>query len=158
MSNLSFRAMLTADLDAVLLLELASHTHPWTRGNFTDSLAAGHWAYCVESEESNSLWAYFILFPAVEELHLLNITVNPAVRRRGIGKYLMTAIENIARQSYCQRIILEVRSSNFIAMKLYERLGFELMGQRKEYYPVDALSGVREDAEVMAKSLKIDTL
>jgi ribosomal-protein-alanine N-acetyltransferase len=43
-------------------------------------------------------------------------------------------------------------------MKLYERLGFELIGQRKEYYPVDALSGVREDAEVMAKSLKIDTL
>ncbi|CAN1547037.1 RimI Acetyltransferases [Burkholderiaceae bacterium] len=158
MSNLSFRAMLTADLDAVLLLELASHTHPWTRGNFTDSLAAGHWAYCVESEASNALWAYFILFPAVDELHLLNITVNSAVRQRGIGTCLMTSIENIARQSHYQRIILEVRASNLVAIKLYERLGFEHIGQRKEYYPLDALLGVREDAKVMAKSLKIDTL
>ena len=158
MSNLSFRAMLTADLDAVLLLELASHTHPWTRGNFTDSLAAGQWAYCVESEASNALWAYFILFPAVDELHLLNITVNSAVRQRGIGTCLMTSIENIARQSHYQRIILEVRASNLVAIKLYERLGFEHIGQRKEYYPLDALLGVREDAKVMAKSLKIDTL
>ena len=98
------------------------------------------------------------MFPAVDELHLLNITVNSAVRQRGIGTCLMTSIENIARQSHYQRIILEVRASNLVAIKLYERLGFEHIGQRKEYYPLDALLGVREDAKVMAKSLKIDTL
>lgn len=146
------------DIERVLALELQSHIHPWTRGNFTDSLAAGHWAYCIENENSSDLIAYFILFPAVDELHLLNITVNPAVRRQGIGMRLMTSVENIARQSYCQRIILEVRPSNLAAIKLYENLGFTLIGKRLQYYPLDPKSGEREDAHVLAKSLKMNTL
>lgn len=146
------------DIERVLALELQSHIHPWTRGNFTDSLAAGHWAYCIENEDSSDLIAYFILFPAVDELHLLNITVNPAVRRQGIGMRLMTSVENIARQSYCQRIILEVRPSNLAAIKLYENLGFTLIGKRLQYYPLDPKSGEREDAHVLAKSLKMNTL
>ncbi len=158
MANLAFRAMQKDDLERVLTLELESHLHPWTRGNFTDSLAAGHWAYCIESDTSKELLAYFILFPAVDELHLLNITVNPAVRRRGIGTRLMASIENIARQSHCQRIILEVRPSNTIALQLYAHVGFLLIGQRKQYYPLDPQLGEREDAYVLAKSLKINTL
>ncbi|MCE7506918.1 ribosomal protein S18-alanine N-acetyltransferase [Polynucleobacter sp. IMCC30063] len=158
MANLAFRAMQKDDLERVLTLELESHLHPWTRGNFTDSLAAGHWAYCIESDTSKELLAYFILFPAVDELHLLNITVNPAVRRRGIGTRLMASIENIARQSHCQRIILEVRPSNTIALQLYAQVGFLLIGQRKQYYPLDPQLGEREDAYVLAKSLKINTL
>lgn len=158
MANLAFRAMQKDDLERVLTLELESHLHPWTRGNFTDSLAAGHWAYCIESDTSKELLAYFILFPAVDELHLLNITVNPTVRRRGIGTRLMASIENIARQSHCQRIILEVRPSNTIALQLYAQVGFLLIGQRKQYYPLDPQLGEREDAYVLAKSLKINTL
>jgi ribosomal-protein-alanine N-acetyltransferase len=158
MANFVFRAMQMDDIARVLVLELESHLHPWTQGNFTDSLAAGHWAYCIESEESGDLIAYFILFPGVDELHLLNITVNPLVRRQGIGERLMSSVENIARQSHCQRIILEVRPSNAAAIKLYEKLGFVLIGKRKQYYPLDPESGEREDAHVLAKSLKMDTL
>ena len=86
-SELSFLPMTTADLDAVLAIESISHIHPWTQGNFLDSLAAGHWAYCVRPQLEDAikgsyldpeiLWAYCILFPAVDELHLLNITVSP---------------------------------------------------------------------------------
>ena len=68
--------MSDADLDEVLLMEYASHAHPWSRGNFLDSIAAGHWAYCMReaNEEPKTIWAYCILLPAVDDLHLLNIT------------------------------------------------------------------------------------
>ena len=165
-SELSFLPMTTADLDAVLAIESVSHIHPWTQGNFSDSLAAGHWAYCVRPQLEDAikgsyldpeiLWAYCILFPAVDELHLLNITVSPKLRRLGIGAKMMHAIEGVAAQQQMPRIILEVRPSNINALQLYQALGYEQIGLRKNYYPVDAISGLREDAWVFAKSIKLE--
>lgn len=164
-SELSFLPMTVADLDAVLSIESVSHIHPWTKGNFSDSLAAGHWAYCVRPQladpikgsylDPEVLWAYCILFPAVDELHLLNITVSPKLRRLGIGVKMMNAIEGVAAQQNMPRIILEVRPTNDAALKLYQSLGYEQIGLRKNYYPVDAASGLREDALVLAKSIKL---
>ena len=165
-SELSFLPMTTADLDSVLAIESASHIHPWTQGNFSDSLAAGHWAYCIRPQLEDAikgsyldpeiLWAYCILFPAVDELHLLNITVSPKLRRLGIGAKIMNAIEGVASQKKMPRIILEVRPSNVSALQLYQSLGYEQIGLRKNYYPVDATSGLREDAWVLAKSIKLE--
>jgi ribosomal-protein-alanine N-acetyltransferase len=165
-SELSFLPMTTADLDAVLAIESISHIHPWTQGNFLDSLAAGHWAYCVRPQledavrgsylDPDILWAYCILFPAVDELHLLNITVSPKLRLLGIGAKMMHAIEGVAAQQQMPRIILEVRPSNINALQLYQTLGYEQIGLRKNYYPIDAISGLREDAWVFAKSIKLE--
>ena len=165
-SELSFLPMTATDLDSVLAIESISHIHPWTKGNFSDSLSAGHWAYCVRPQLAEAikgsyldpevLWAYCILFPAVDELHLLNITVSPKLRRLGIGNKMMNAIEGVAAQQKIPRIILEVRPSNEHALKLYQSLGYEQIGLRKNYYPVDAASGLREDALVLAKSIKLE--
>ena len=164
-AELSFMPMQSADLDAVLAIELASPPHPWTKGNFTDSLAAGHWAYCirpqVDEKVSGSyldpavLWAYCILFPAVDELHLLNITVSPKLRQLGLGKRIMAAIEGVSAQQNIPRIILEVRPSNHAALRLYQSIGYEQIGLRKGYYPQSPETGAREDAIVMAKSIKL---
>jgi ribosomal-protein-alanine N-acetyltransferase len=165
-SELSFLPMTSSDFDAVLAIESVSHLHPWTQGNFSDSLAAGHWAYCVRPQiedvikgsylDPAILWAYCILFPAVDELHLLNLTVSPKLRRLGIGAKMMNAIEGVAAQQNMPRIILEVRPSNLSALKLYQNLEYEQIGLRKNYYPVDAASGLREDAWVFAKSIKLE--
>jgi len=165
-AELSFLPMQLADLDAVLEIESISHLHPWTRGNFTDSLAAGHWAYCIRPQvdrvikgsflDPAILWAYCILFPAVDELHLLNITVSPKLRKLGLGSRMMSAIEGVAAQQKMPRIILEVRPSNTAAIHLYQALAYEQIGVRKNYYPLDAQTGNREDAIVMAKSIKLE--
>ena len=173
-AELSFMPMQPADLDSVLAIESVSHIHPWTKGNFSDSLAAGHWAYCIRpaSTPSNNrdkfedstqgtyldpqvLWAYCILYPAVDELHLLNITVSPKVRKLGLGARMMAAIEGVAAQQNMPRIILEVRPSNMPAVTLYQKLGYEEIGVRKNYYPANPDTGKREDAIVMAKSIKL---
>ena len=164
-SELSFLPMQVADLDAVLAIESVSHLHPWTRGNFSDSLAAGHWAYCIRPQvdqaikgsflDPDVLWAYCILFPAVDELHLLNITVSPKLRKLGLGARMMAAIEGVAAQQNIPRMLLEVRPSNTGALNLYQKLGYEQIGLRKNYYPANEQTGAREDALVMAKSIKL---
>ncbi|MBU3551788.1 MULTISPECIES: ribosomal protein S18-alanine N-acetyltransferase [Polynucleobacter] len=167
-AELSFMPMQVADLDDVLAIEGVSHIHPWTRGNFSDSLAAGHWAYCIrpQADQANIetgtfldpqvLWAYCILFPAVDELHLLNITVSPKLRMLGLGSRMMAAIEGVAAQQKIPRIILEVRPSNESALALYQKLKYEQIGVRKNYYPASTESRDREDAIVMAKSIKLE--
>ncbi len=166
-AELSFLPMQNADLDSVLEIETVSHLHPWTKGNFSDSLNAGHWAYCIRPQidqvikgsylDPEILWAYCILFPAVDELHLLNITVSPKLRKLGLGKRIMTAIEGVSAQQGIPRIILEVRPSNLAALGLYKSLGYEQIGIRKNYYPHNPQTGSREDAIVMAKSIKLES-
>ena len=166
-AELSFLPMQATDLDAVLEIEAVSHLHPWTKGNFSDSLAAGHWAYCIQPQvdqaikgsylDSAILWAYCILFPAVDELHLLNLTVSPKLRKLGLATRMMAAIEGVAAQQNMPRIILEVRPSNIAAVTLYQKLGYAQIGMRKNYYPADPQLGTREDALVMAKSIKLET-
>jgi ribosomal-protein-alanine N-acetyltransferase len=165
-SELSFAPMQVADLEAVLDIESISHIHPWTKGNFTDSLAAGHWAYCIRPQvdqvikgsflDPDILWAYCILFPAVDELHLLNITVSPKLRKLGLASRIMAAIEGVAAQQKIPKILLEVRPSNIAAFTLYQNLGYEQIGLRKNYYPIDVQTGTREDALVLAKSIKLE--
>jgi ribosomal-protein-alanine N-acetyltransferase len=163
--QLTFMPMQPSDMRTVMSLEAISHSHPWTQGQFLDSLTAGHWAYCIRPEmtakaESLSnlppLWGYCILYPAVDELHLLNITIDPVLRRNGIGSRVMQAIEGIATQQKMSRIILEVRPSNIPAVKLYERMGYAIIGVRRGYYPADEVTGKREDAGVMAKSITLE--
>lgn len=162
--------MQPSDMGEVMSLESVSHRHPWTQANFLDSLTAGHWTYCIRPKSSApllantppplaelpALWGYCILYPAVDELHLLNITIDPVLRRQGIGTRVMQAIEGIALEQQMSRIILEVRPSNIPAVKLYEHMGFTIIGLRKAYYPNDVASGGREDASVMAKSFTLE--
>ena len=166
-AELSFLPMQKADLEEVLKIESISHAHPWTSGNFSDSLAAGHWAYCIRPQadqvvkgsylDPSILWAYCILYPAVDELHLLNITVSPQLRNLGLGQRMMAAIEGVAFQQKMPRILLEVRPTNVAALSLYQKLGYEQIGVRKNYYPASAETGLREDALVLAKSIKLES-
>ena len=148
---LALRPMTAADLDVVMPIEVAAYPFPWSRGNFVDSLAAGHPAWLL-SGANQAVLGYFVAMPGVAEWHLLTLTVAPAVQRQGHGSYLVAALVRLARADAAAQLWLEVRASNAGARALYERLGFAPVGVRKLYYP--APHGKREDAVVM--SLQID--
>ncbi len=143
--RLTRRAMTVRDLDAVVAVEQRAYSHPWSRGNFTDSLAAGYLAELwLQGDE---LLGYFVAMPGVDELHLLNITVAPEHQGRGHGCTLMAALQAHAQQAGAGTLWLEVRESNHRARALYRRLGFTEVGLRRGYYP----SAIRrEDAVVMS--------
>lgn len=145
--------MTIADLDAVMAIESAAYDFPWTRGNFIDSLAAGYLAHLLLAPDGNrSVLGYFVAMAGVEELHLLNITVEPAVQGRGHARTLLGALAVLCRQHGAGSLWLEVRASNGRAKSMYEHVGFTQAGLRKGYYP--ATFGRREDAVVMR--LKVD--
>jgi ribosomal-protein-alanine N-acetyltransferase len=80
-----------------------------------------------------------------DEAHLTTIGVREAYRGKGIGELLLTAAVSLAAMHHAEVLTLEVRASNFTAMKLYEKFGFSQIGMRRGYYLEDG-----EDALVMS--------
>jgi ribosomal-protein-alanine N-acetyltransferase len=141
--------MRDADLDAVMAIESAIYTHPWTYGNFADSLRAGY--ECRTLWLGTELLGYFVLMLAAGEAHLLNLSIAAAQQRAGYGSLLLREAAALARGRGGRRLFLEVRPSNRGAQALYTRFGFRKIGVRRGYYP--AHSG-REDALVLTLTLE----
>ncbi len=139
----------SADLAAVLNVETRAYSHPWTRGNFIDSLAAGYIAELLDAGDAG-LVGYFVAMPGVDELHLLNITVAPEWQGRGHGSALLDIVQAHAAERGLATLWLEVRESNHRARALYRRRGFAEVGLRRAYYPA---AQQREHAVVMSLPL-----
>jgi len=146
--RLDFAPMRAADVDEVTAAEQRSYEFPWTRGNFVDSLQAGHGMWVCR--EDGALIGHLVMMMAVDEAHLLNITVVPERQRLGLGGDLLRHALAVARGHGATRMLLEVRPSNAPALALYRRCRFGEIGRRKGYYPGHA---GREDAIVMAIDL-----
>ena len=136
-------------LDDVLRIENSAYDHPWTRGNFADSLKSGY--QLVALMGGDTLIGYFVAMEGVEEVHLLNITVAPEFQGQGYAVLMLDALAVWARSRQAQWLWLEVRVSNARAMEVYERYGYRRVGERKNYYP--AAQGQREHAVVMSLKL-----
>ena len=142
-----FRPMAEVDLDEVMATEVRQYPFPWTRGNFVDSLNAGYPAWTLRS---GRLLAYAVVMIALDEAHLLNLTVAPDCVRVGHGWSLLDRMAQVARNEGASSMLLEVRPSNDNALRLYRRYGFIAIGRRPDYYPAQA---GREDAIVMRVAL-----
>jgi len=138
------REMNPADMDEVMRVEQSVHAHPWTRGNFTDSLNSN--SVCKVYEDGENMLGYVVLMPAVDEMQLLNISIASEHQRKGLGRKLLGEAMDIARGMRMRRMLLEVRSSNVAALGLYCKTGFSQIGLRRGYYLAD---NGREDAIVM---------
>lgn len=141
--------MREADLDEVMAIENAVYSHPWSRGNFVDSLRAGY--DCLTWRLNGEILGYFILTAAVGEAHLLNLSIAAAHQRKGHGQAVLREAIALARRRGASSVYLEVRPSNHAAQALYRHFGFRAIGVRRGYYP--AYKG-REDALVFALSLQ----
>ncbi len=142
------RPMQMADLDAVMAIEPTIYTHPWTRGNFSDSLNSGYSAWVLEANQK--IIGYALLMMVPDEAHLLNLSVAKDQQKQGLGRYLLEHMLQIAKNHKAANLFLEVRPSNISAIALYENMGFCEMAVRRGYYP--AHNG-REDAVLMGLAL-----
>jgi ribosomal-protein-alanine N-acetyltransferase len=144
----ALRPMRSGDLERVVAIERRIYSHPWTPGNFRDSLQAGYSCWVMEC--ADSLVAYGVLMIGVKEAHLLNLSVAASWQRRGLGRQLLYHFIELARGYEAERVLLEVRPSNHAALALYADAGFRRLHVRRGYYPVD---GGREDAILMELEL-----
>jgi [ribosomal protein S18]-alanine N-acetyltransferase len=144
-----FEPLTEARLDEVVVIERLAYDHPWTVGNFSDSLRSGYQAQLLRA--GDVVLGYFVAMKGVDEVHLLNITVAPAYQGQGWGRVMLEALALWAKGQGAQWLWLEVRVSNVRALRIYEHHGYRRVGERKGYYP--ARHGHREDAVVMSLKL-----
>jgi ribosomal-protein-alanine N-acetyltransferase len=143
-----FEPMTEGRLDEVVAIERRAYGQPWTRGNFSDSLRSGYQAQLLCAGET--VLGYFVAMLGVDEVHLLNITVDPPYQGQGWGRVMLDALALWARTQQAHWVWLEVRTSNTRAQEIYERQGYRRVGERKNYYPAEQ---GREDAIVMSYKL-----
>ena len=133
-------------VSAVVELEKQNFSDPWpdiaVRGELTNKLAL--WLVAMENGE---VVGYVGSQTVLQEADMMNIAVADTHRRRGIAKML---VEELILQLDAYQLSLEVRSSNAPAIALYENLGFQQVGLRKNYY-----RNPKEDALILRKEWKI---
>ncbi len=123
------------DLDAIVALEAATFTNPWTREMIAwelDHSDVSH--FIVVRTADDGVIAYCSFWLLFDELHLNNLAVQLAWRRRGVATALMTEMLREAAMLGARRATLEVRPSNTPALRLYEQLGFTVAATRPDYY------------------------
>mgnify|MGYP006204028637 FL=1 len=150
------RNMSLVDLKEVADIERASYNFPWSQGIFRDCLLAGYQSVVLEitgmpcNQSSRMVRGYGIMSAAAGEAHILNLCVHQEFQSVGYGRQLLNTLLAKAESLGVERIFLEVRPSNNLAISLYQSLGFKQIGVRPSYY--QATVG-REDAVIFAATL-----
>jgi ribosomal-protein-alanine N-acetyltransferase len=145
--------MHVADLDAIMQIEPTIYSHPWTRGNFSDSLNCGYNAWVLQDKiqaDKSEIIGYALMMLVMDEAHLLNLSISKHRQKQGLGRQLLEHMIHIAKRHKSANMFLEVRASNISAIALYENIGFNEMAIRRGYYP--SHDG-REDAVLMGLAL-----
>lgn len=150
--NYGIRPARAADATTLAAIDTLVNTSPWSAAQFTAACAEQE--HCAERalvlEEGGEIAAFIILSSVLDETCIHNLAVQPQSQRAGLGRRLvMHALEWMRQQGSC-RCVLEVRDSNRAARGLYEALGFDLDGIRRNYYPT---RDGREDARLMSLTL-----
>src|SRR5215208_5658684 len=116
-----YRPMLARDLDAIMAIENVIYPHPWSRGNFKDSLREGYdcWALQAGAE----LIGYSVMVIAAGEAHLLNLSIAREWQRRGRGRDMLIFLLKLARDRDATQMFLEVRPTNVAGRALYAAAG-----------------------------------
>jgi len=144
------RPMTACDLEQVMHIELAMYPFPWTRCIFEDCLRVGY--RCHVGEIDGNFAGYGVMSTGAGEAHVLNLCVAEEFQRRGLAREILSLLLDEADKLEVRDVFLEVRPSNAGAIILYEQMGFNQVGLRKDYYPV--VDG-REDAIIFAASLRL---
>ena len=157
----AFAPMRKKDIAAMMEVERACFSHPWSPSLFLQELACS-WSRVTivrpteraepprlaPGQAAPEFAGFCVHWLVADEIHILNIAIHPAYRRRGIAALLLEKALADQVQNAATCATLEVRRSNRAAIELYEKYGFKTIGVRPNYYADE-----REDALVMLKGL-----
>ncbi|MGN0356084.1 MAG: ribosomal protein S18-alanine N-acetyltransferase [Muricoprocola sp.] len=139
------REMTEKDLDQVVQIEKEIFSQPWSKEGFLSSLKEKSTLYlCTEID--GKIAGYCGLLQVLDEADITNVAVSFAFRRQGIARQMLQELLSRGMNRGIKNFTLEVRESNLPAQKLYEQLGFENCGIRKNFYDFP-----RENAVIMWK-------
>ena len=156
MSSWHLATINPGDISEILKIERNAFKNPWSHDALLDELSCkGACNYVVRHNndlDPDAIIAYGFFRLKGPEFHILKIAVVQKWRGEGLATWLLNECFKRALKEKGDCAYLEVRPSNCSAIKLYEKLGFQIIGRRPNYYPE-----TREDALVMMKNLKEET-
>lgn len=138
---ITIRRLGYSDLPQVIAIERRAFPTPWSLAMFVLELSKPS-SVCLAALQPGRMLGYLICSRYGDVWHLMNVAVDPPLRRRGIGSSLLATM--LERAGPNESYTLEVRPSNVEAIALYERFGFRVAGTRRRYY-----QDTGEDAVVM---------
>ena len=147
-SGLIIRRARLTDVKSIWEIERLSFTSPWSLWSFLAELGNSLSTILVAGPPPPQTWetrGYLIYWLVAEEMHIMNLAVDPKYRRQGIARALLTDGLSRARAQGAEVAWLEVRPSNQAAQALYESFGFKNVGRRPRYYADN-----QEDALLLA--------
>lgn len=130
---MTIRNMTSQDIKAVVEVEQACFSHPWSEKSICDSFENNCNRFFVATE-NDAVVGYIGMSVMADEGYILNVAVLPQFRGKGFGKRLVEQVLCLAEKLNLVFVTLEVRVSNSTAISLYTSLGFEKVGERKNYY------------------------
>ncbi|MBN1223665.1 MAG: ribosomal protein S18-alanine N-acetyltransferase [Candidatus Aminicenantes bacterium] len=142
--------MKEGDIPSVLAIEKRSFANPWSMSAFIGEIANKDisYPYVIVHRTGDKVIGYIIYWKIDEEVQISNFALHPDYRGSGVGKKVLQDVLDELHRGGTLYVFLEVRPSNFPARLLYEKMGFEIFGVRKNYYRTPD-----EDALIMGKTL-----
>jgi ribosomal-protein-alanine N-acetyltransferase len=135
-----------SDLPQVIAIERRAFTTAWSLAMFVLELAKPS-GVCLAAVYGNKLAGYLVCSRYDRIWHVMNVAVDPPLRRRGVAKALLERL--LERAGPDEPYTLEVRTSNAAAIALYEQFGFKPAGTRPRYY-----QDTGEDAMIMWRTTR----
>lgn len=142
-------SMESCHVSQVAALERICFSDPWSESSVAGELANPISLWLVAMEDGQ-LAGYVGSQSVMGESDMMNLAVDPAFRRRGVGQSLVRALIEALGKHGNHSLSLEVRASNAPALALYQNLGFSQVGRRPNYY-----RNPKEDALILRKEWEI---
>ena len=131
--RLTIKPMKQTDLDDVMVVEEVAFASPWNHGMYLRELERLDACY-LTAKSGSLLIGYGGVLVILDEAHIMTLAVRNDYRRQGIAMRILLELISRAEEMEAHFLTLEVRKSNQPAISLYEKLGFQIMGERKHYY------------------------
>jgi len=144
---ITISSLTRADIEAVIEIERQGQLEPWTERSFLEELERLHSHMLVAKLNENHhgvgdepqpgcIAGYICYWCVADEIQILNVAVHEKLRRRTIGRTLLAHAIREGCERKARVATLEVRKSNIAARRLYEAMGFRIVGERPDYYEV----------------------
>ncbi len=146
-----------SDIRQILEIENDCQPEPWTERAFLEEIGKAYSQFLVALQAAGALTSgqqprnvagYICFWSVAGEIQVLDIAVRRDLRRRGIGRKLIETATQAGREENAGCVTLEVRESNLEARKLYETLGFRIIGRRPNYYAITKESAILMELDI----------
>ena len=137
------RWMIRRDMPEVLDIETASFEFPWCEEDFVRCLQQRNCIGMV-AENDDEVIGFMIYELDKTKIHVLNFAVNPAFRRKGVGRQMLAKLASKLSHKRRTRISLEIRETNLAAQLFFKSGDFRAVSVLRDYY-----DDTPEDAYVM---------